>query len=469
MTDVTPNIRLVLPDYDQPGWDTEINDNLRVLDSLVARVISIGGTYLGIYVPGASFILNNVVTDPATSRLWQAGSAFTTANTDTFAQERAAHPTHWTDVTVVTNNAAVSANLAAGSATTASNAATSALAAQVSAIAAQVAAASSAASAAASALNSAPSFKNRIINPRFNTNQFNTVGVGISCTNTSIYMTDGWQLNALGAPTVVGKIVASTDADRTGIGDEGAKYYANLVLTNAAGVNDFSGVNAFLEGVGQIAGKTVVLGFWALGTTKVCVSFTQVFGTGGSPSASVVGIGQAVIQLTSASVWTFYTTPPITIPSIVGKTLGTTTGTDYLRMQLFLSAGTTIGAAQAGSIGSQVGTVNIAQPQLEIGSVNTSFEHRPVAVELLMAQRYYETGFYTKTGYDGAGLNNSNTISFKVTKRITPTAAINSSASSNVTVQSFSSSHPDSGVMSQTITALGHFSDIGSWTADARI
>lgn len=69
----------------------------------------------------------------------------------------------------------------------------------------------------------------------------------------------------------------------------------------------------------------------------------------------------------------------------------------------------------------QTGATNayfdIAEVQLEIGSVATPFERRPYGLELLLCQRYYEVQnfSYVTIGYKGGG------IFFHITKRAVPT------------------------------------------------
>lgn len=142
-----------------------------------------------------------------------------------------------------------------------------------------------------------------------------------------------------------------------------------------------------IEFVGSLAGKTVTVSFWAKaasGTPKVGMSFDQAFGTGGSPSAVVVGTGQSV---TISTTLTRYS-KTFTVPAITGKTLGTG-GDDYLALNLWLSAGTDF-ASRSGTVGVQSSTITIVGVQVEAGAQPTDYEVRPFQVELALCQRYYE-------------------------------------------------------------------------------
>lgn len=63
--------------------------------------------------------------------------------------------------------------------------------------------------------------------------------------------------------------------------------------------------------------------------------------------------------------------------------------------------------------------IRIAKCQLEVGSVATSFERRPMAMEFSMCQRYYE-----QCSWVPLTTNNYQSVSYKVTKRTTPTVTL---------------------------------------------
>lgn len=76
------------------------------------------------------------------------------------------------------------------------------------------------------------------------------------------------------------------------------------------------------------------------------------------------------------------------MPSISGKTLGTN-GNDSLGLFFWFDAGSNWNARSA-SLGQQSGTFDLANVQLEEGSVATPFEQRPLGLELQLCRRYYE-------------------------------------------------------------------------------
>ena len=87
-------------------------------------------------------------------------------------------------------------------------------------------------------------------------------------------------------------------------------------------------------------------------------------------------------------------------------------------------------------MGSSAGTwVEIANVQLELGSVATPFEQRPVGLELSLCQRYYQTtvdGATDRRGFFGFGGTVNPTQAqgsalFKVDMRVTPSVVITGS------------------------------------------
>lgn len=151
-------------------------------------------------------------------------------------------------------------------------------------------------------------------------------------------------------------------------------YLTNTVASNAAGVARYVANEQYISDVRTLSNTTVKVSFYAKaasGTPKVGVNLTQYFGTGGSPSADVVQNGQAVTLTTS---WARYSLT-FTLPTIVGKTLGTN-GNSATILRLWYSAGTNFNTP-AGSIGLQTATIDITGVQVE-RTYLTPLEIRPI-------------------------------------------------------------------------------------------
>lgn len=198
-------------------------------------------------------------------------------------------------------------------------------------------------------------------------------------------------------------------------------FFSRTVVSSSAGAGNFVGKYQKIESARTLACKTAVLSFWAKADSNknIAVEFSQDFGTGGSPSALVDGIGVTTIALTNS--WQKLSVI-VAIPSISGKTLGTNQD-DSIHVSLWFDAGSSLNA-HTNSLGQQSGTFDIAQVQLEEGSIATAFEYRPIATELALCQRYYETiAVGSAFSYDTTTTGRSVILPFKAQKRVVPTCA----------------------------------------------
>ena len=256
-------------------------------------------------------------------------------------------------------------------------------------------------------------FRNAIINGDFKINQRGFT----STTANSVYTFDRW------VTTVAGTQTYSTQAFSPGASpSSGGINYLRIVTT--AGASNYATIQQRIEDVRTFAGDTVTISFWAKaasGTPKIDITPGQNFGSGGSTTVSVTS--KAV---TLSTAWQRFT-HTVTVPSISGKTVGTSS---YLALELQLNN------AYNASIGQQSNTFDIWGVQVEKGTIATPFEQRPIGVEIALCQRYYEKSYNidvapgTNTGEgsywgDFTTHGDGTTISpifFKVTKRITPSS-----------------------------------------------
>jgi hypothetical protein len=193
------------------------------------------------------------------------------------------------------------------------------------------------------------------------------------------------------------------------------KYFANLTIT---GADDEANIAHRIEDVNTLSGETATISFYAKHTTNAPTSFNvtsyQVFGSGGS---TAVETSIATSQTTTTS-WQKYTAT-VTFPSVSGKTIG---AGSYLEVLIL-------------NPNNETYDIQIAQVQLEKGSVATDFEVRPIGEELALCQRYYEKSYSiedTPASSTYNGINNVSvsangnsdsvvSIRFKVEKRTSPT------------------------------------------------
>lgn len=220
--------------------------------------------------------------------------------------------------------------------------------------------------------------KNKIINGNFDVWQR---GTSISVTASGTYTADRYvaYYDGTGATRTVSRQAFTVGQTEVPYEPRYFLRYAQTVAGSGAGSNAF--VHK-IEGARTFAGQTVTISFYAkfASAASINVIAYQAFGTGGSPS----GIGQLnfVTGLSVGTTWTKYTYTA-TIPSISGKTFGTNEN-DSLDIYFILPINATF-------------TFDIAQIQLEAGSIATPFEQRPFGMELALCQRYFTKSYVYAT------------------------------------------------------------------------
>ncbi len=218
-------------------------------------------------------------------------------------------------------------------------------------------------------------FKNKIINGNFDIWQR---GTSVSTTSSFGYAADRWRCGGTMTASRQTFTVGQTEVPNN------PKYYMQVNVTADSMNYEFQ---QRIEGVQTLAGKTVTVSYYARrtsGTVTTGLNLVQDFGSGGSPSSVVVTSFTAPSYTTS---WQKFTATA-TLPSISGKTIGTN-GDDNLYLSFQFSNTAT-------------GVIEIAQVQVEEGSYATSFEIRPLQIELALCQRYYWR-IYSKANYTGYG------------------------------------------------------------------
>lgn len=225
--------------------------------------------------------------------------------------------------------------------------------------------------------------KNKIINGDFFVNQ----RAFSSTTTNATYTFDRWQTSLSGG-TVTYTPQTFTLGTAPVAGYE-SKNFIQVAVASQSGTADYAALLQKIEDVRTFANQTVTVSFWAKassGTPKISIELGQFFGSGGSPSAQVNTNFGSVTLSTS---WARYSLTA-SLPSIAGKTLGTTAGTDYLMLWMWLSAGSDYNA-RTGSMGLQNSTFQIWGVQVEAGSVATPFTTATGTIqgELAACQRYY--------------------------------------------------------------------------------
>ena len=225
--------------------------------------------------------------------------------------------------------------------------------------------------------------KNKIINGDFNINQrafsTSTVSTAYGFDRFMMIFVDG---------TVTYSAQTFTPGTAPVAGYE-AKNFARIVTTGQTLTSARANWKQAIEDVRTLAGQTATVSFWAKaasGTPKIAVEFFQAFGSGGSPST---GVATLAGQVTLSTSWARYSVT-VAVPSISGKTIGTTANTSEIQCNLFVSAGSDLNA-RTGSLGIQSNTFDIWGVQVEAGSIATPFQTATGTIqgELAACQRYY--------------------------------------------------------------------------------
>lgn len=237
--------------------------------------------------------------------------------------------------------------------------------------------------------------RNAIINGDFFVNQraFTNSGSGAL----DAYGLDRWKIVSSGGGTWTPQTFTPGNA----ISGYEPVTFSRIVTSGQTGSSVYSILAQPVEDVRTFAGQTTTLSFWAKansGTPKIAVELAQVFGSGGSPSASA---NYYAGQITLSTSWARYTLQ-IAVPSITGKTIGTTANTSYVALQLWVSAGSSFNT-RTGSLGIQTNTFDIWGVQWETGQVATPFQVPDRADQLVQCQRYYQRLGDANLGIWGAG------------------------------------------------------------------
>jgi ribosomal protein L27 len=264
--------------------------------------------------------------------------------------------------------------------------------------------------------------KNKIINGDCTINQR-----GFTSTTTSATYGFDRQLFTTSDGTVTYSAQTFTPGTAPVAGYE-AKNFARIVTTGQTLTTALSRYRHSVENVRTFAGQATTFSFWAkaaTGTPKIAIELTQSFGSGGSPSTNV---NTYIAQVTLSTSWARYSVT-VNVPSISGKTIGTTDNTSQLWIELWVSAGSAYDA-RTGTLGIQSNTFDTWGFQWEYGSKATPFQTATGTIqgELAACQRYYyrnvANGAFTVLSTLGAAETATScrfTIQHPVTMRIAPT------------------------------------------------
>ena len=290
--------------------------------------------------------------------------------------------------------------------------------------------------------------KNLIINGGFDVWQR-----GTSFTTSAEYTADRWQLQLSGGTSTVTQ--QTFTVGQTEVPDN-PTYYLKMNTTTA---DNNCGMFYRVEDVRNGAGQNVTISFWAKGTNPAGGTFdlmsSQRFGAGGSSNVEIT------TPLTVTSSWAKYT-HTFSLASISGKTMGTGSSLVLIIRQ------------SAGDTSTTAWNLNLANVQLELGSVATDFEHRSYGEELALCQRYYEVCYAWQQGM-ATGASQyvaAASVLYAVPKRALPTLSVTDGgfgSSVKITVSGERNSSTSGFGLQGISTASGEIYSDTKVTADAEL
>jgi hypothetical protein len=285
--------------------------------------------------------------------------------------------------------------------------------------------------------------KNHLINGDFSVNQ----RAFTSTTSSGAYGFDRWYVAASDGTTTYSS--QNFTAGAAPVAGYESATFARIVSTGQTSTSAYSALSQKIEDVRTLANQNATISFWAKassGTPKVAVELVQSFGSGGSPSSDVlIYVGQSTLSTS----WARYSIT-VSVPSLSGKTVGSTANTSFLGLNLFTSAGSAL-ASRTGSLGIQSTTIDTWGVQVEAGSTATAFQTATGTIqgELAACQRYYIRWANSAVGNAtiGMGLASNTTaaninITYPVTMRTAPTTMDYSNLRLDDSISAFTSGTP---------------------------
>jgi len=245
--------------------------------------------------------------------------------------------------------------------------------------------------------------KNKIINGDFRVWQRGTT---FSNPAVGAYTADRFaqQYNGTGATRTISQ-QTFTPGTAPVSGYEGQFFYRYAVSAVGTG-NTYAFFGQYIEDVRTCAGQTVTVSFWAKADASrtLTVDLEQNFGSGGSGAVYTSQVNNTV-----TTSWARYTAT-IAVPSISGKTIGTSS---LLNLRILVPAATVL-------------TVDVWGVQVEVGSTATAFQTASGTIqgELALCQRYYQTIPELLLGPSSSGGFSGNAYNFAiwpVVMRVAPT------------------------------------------------
>jgi hypothetical protein len=303
-------------------------------------------------------------------------------------------------------------------------------------------------------------FRNFLLNGTFQVKQRNPGTV-----TSAGFAIDRWQVDVggvTGARSV--SITQTDDAGRVALQDELATDVLQYAVTNAGGTTDYEMLKQNVENIRLFSKKAVTVSFWARatsGTPQIGIRLASEYGTGGSTH-----VFMPAQSVTLSNTFNRYSVTFDPVTSAGSKVIGPDS---FLSVQILLSAGSSFGFVNTGTV-SQTTTVQFWGFQLEVGTGVSALEKRLYQQELVLCQRYIQSGSDLLWGYAPTGIIVAHAINLRATMRGTPQIVTSSfSASSGIGTPAFSAVDGQTLQLVATTNATGQYSITGQYVCSAEV
>jgi len=254
------------------------------------------------------------------------------------------------------------------------------------------------------------------------------------------------------------------------LGNNNPYYFLRQAVSGQTLATQYAITSQGIEYVRSYAGQTITVMGWAKrgsGTGNMAIEAVQVFGTGGSPSASVTGISPTTVTL--GATWEPFAAV-MNIPSVTGKTLGTNNN-DFLNLNFWTSGGSNWNS-RTNSLGLQTIGVDLWGIHIRVGTWTTAdvplYRERDAGTETALCQRYCSIVYVQiQGGAVGAMLVPWYT---PVTMRTTPVVTVTGAGTSvSSTPAADAVRYNGGGYFQTTITSAGGYTVDRVYRCDAEL
>ena len=251
------------------------------------------------------------------------------------------------------------------------------------------------------------SHRNMIINGGFDVWQRGTSQVSVTNLEQKFFA-DRFGIYPSGG-TITADRVAFTQGQTTVPGNP--NYHARIAMASG-NANNWAVIKTQLENPERLANQTYTISFWAKGTNPGGGNFQMYESMYHNNGGTIVPNSEIYTTVTVTSSWQKFTFTRTEAAWNSSCVLG---NSNYYYWSIIQPEADT---------STNAWTLDIANIQLELGSVATDFEHRSYGEELALCQRYYQDlgrlfvqGYGYGSGTDGVG----SALLFSTTMRATPT------------------------------------------------